>query len=73
MRKITPELYCNPRRLVVNKANNTWWEIGNDGEDYQTDADPKVYKWILHSYDLHKQSKRRMVVESVTYEYEVIE
>ena len=67
MTPIIQELKCNPRRLVINTTNNTWWEIGTDGNSYATDADISVYKQILRA----KKDKGLVIVRSVRYEYEL--
>jgi hypothetical protein len=67
MEKITPSLQCKPREVRINKANNTWWEVGNDGEDYITDIDPHVFQRLVG----REPGKGSCLIKSVRYGYEI--
>lgn len=72
MLPITQDLLCKPRQLCLNLAENTWWEVGNDGNTYMTDCSMEVYKQIIRSYKLHKEKEREICVDSVRYKYEIV-
>ena len=67
MQMITDELKQNPRHLIIDLDNNTWWEIGTDGESYQTDAPVELYMRIRDK----PKGRHTAIWESVRYEYEI--
>jgi len=71
MQTITKELQLNPREIHINIIDKTWWELGSDGEDYETTVDPEIYLLVLKKYERDSQESGELVVKSERYGYRI--
>jgi len=62
---ITPEVQCTPRKLfidITNKESTVWWEVGNNGEVYQTSLNPKYCAKLI------KKKAKIAIIQSQRFE-----